>query len=735
MTAVYTVQPSALSAAEIQNLHDYLPVPANGINHGFSQQHYYLKVSFTNGQQPYSGILEFPFNRLRQVDLMTQNAGTWITVANGANVPMSMRPLRNAAAAFPLEFAPLEKRTLFFHIASDTAIKIQLNLKTQIGFFQGRADNLILYGIYAGLFLLMIIYNLILFWAFREKSYLTYLMTNVAGLVYYLAFDGIWATYVMPELPRLAHATQASASLLQSGTYLIFIAQFAPVRQKSVLLHRALYGYGTALMLLAALGHFTVGPALMNKLSLNLAISAILLGLCATVILQVKKSIALRLFQFGNFFLVIGAAVFILFFFGILPDNFLNRNALRIGTLTELIFFSMALATRIRTMDESRRLAEVRAGARTQFAANLSHEIRTPLTAIVGVADLLAETELQPQQKKYVRSLQSATQAMHALANDVLTFAKLDTDKVRVEKISFAPGEVVSRTLDIYRFKAAERKITLSADLPPAGDIHLMGDPGKIGQILNNLVGNAVKFTPENGSITLKLKVEVVANKYLFEVRVEDTGIGIAKEKLAGLFEAYAQADAATERLYGGTGLGLHISRRLAKLMNGNLEAESAEGKGSTFTLTLYLDPAPALVAKAQVDYARLVRLLPRPLNILHIDDQADIRMLFQFYFAGTQHHLDSAESAEEGVELYKKHHHDFVFSDIHMPGIGGMQGLAQIAAYAKEHNLTVHRILCSGSMDPAELRGQDVRVLLKPIRTRDVYATIIEAGHFNLPK
>ncbi|MBX3722473.1 MAG: response regulator [Turneriella sp.] len=727
LRAAYSIQDSDLAAPALEKISPWTAVPETGINHSFSPKHYYLKIELANGAKPFQGILEIPFNRLRKVDLIEKNAqGIFTVTRNGADVAMAARPLRHAAAAFPLALAPGEKRGFYLHIASDTTIKIQLNLQSDSDFFQNHADHLIAYGIYSGLFLLMISYNLILFWAFREKSYLTYLVTNIASLVYYLSFDGIWAQYIMPGSPRLAHALQTVASLFQSGSYLVFIAQFAPVKRTSLLLHRMLLGYGAALMLLGALGHFTVGPALMNKLSLLLAISAIMLGLAATLTVSAKNSIALRLFKAGNMTLVVSGAVFSLFFFGALPDHIFIRNALRIGTIAELIFFSMALATRIRTLDESRRTAEVRAETRTQFAANLSHEIRTPLTAIVGVSDLLAETELSPQQAKYVKSLQSAAQAMHALANDVLTFAKLDHDKMRAEEVPFSPGEVIRRSLDIYRFKAAEKKIEL-VFAPPEGDIHLLGDPTKIGQILNNLISNALKFTPVNGRVSVESRVAPVANKQLLEIRVTDNGVGIPKEKLARLFEAYEQADATTERLYGGTGLGLTISRQLAKLMNGSLDAASDEGRGSTFTLALYLDLAPALQAETQQDYARLIRQIPRTLHILHIDDQADIRMLFQFYFANTQHQLDSAESAEEGLALYKKHHYDFVFSDIHMPGMGGIKGLEAIREYARSQNLAPHLVLCSGSVAPEEMPRENTRILLKPIRTRDVYAAIVE--------
>lgn len=727
LQAVYTVSDADLDTAGIARLTGWAPVPEKGINQGFSSKHFYFKLSISNGTAPFHGILDVPFNRLRRVDLIEKDPkGIFFVIKNGADLPMSARFLRYSAAAFPVDLEPGEMRSFYLHVASDTAIKIPLRLLPVPAFLQEQSQNLLMYGIYAGLLALMAIYNLILFWAFRQKSYLYYLMNNIAGLIYYLTFDGIWGTYVLPEAPRAAHATLSIASFFHAGAYLIFIVQFAPLKARSLWLDRTVWGTGWALVAMGAFGHFILDPGQMNRLSINLSFASIFLGFLATILVPARGNLALRWFKAGNIILILCAVLFIFFFWGFMPDSFLVRNSLRIGTLIELISFSMALATRIRSIDDNRKSAEVRAEARTQFAANLSHEIRTPLTAIVGITDLLGETELSPQQAKYLKSLQSATQAMHALANDVLTFAKLDGDRMRVEEIAFSPAELIARTIEIYRYKAAEKKIELKHTSPP-GDIHLMGDPTKIAQILNNLVGNALKFTAQSGSVSIAGTVSAIANKQMLQLKVADNGVGIPEDKLAGLFEAYTQAEASTERLYGGTGLGLNISRQLAKLMNGSLEVTSRVGEGSVFTLTLYLDLAPAVQAQAQVDYPRLVRQIPRALKILHIDDQADIRMLFQFYFANTQHQVDSAESAEEGLELYKMHHYDFVFSDIHMPGMGGIKGLEAIRAYAAEHHLNPHLVLCSGSMDPQEMLGKTVRVLLKPIRTRDVYAAIVE--------
>lgn len=730
----YARRTQAVDVAAIQAIRDWQPVTTAEFNGSFSRDHFYFRIFANNDAAEFRGVLELPFRRLEHVELISTALGRASVIVNGAVIPVAQRALPGAPIAFPLVLAAGESREFYLHVYSSTAVKVQPLARAQQEFDSAAAKDILYSGVFSGLLALLVIYNLILFWAFRRRVYLAYILTNFGALIYYLSFDGILTAFIFPEQPQIAHAILSPAGIWYSGTYLIFVAWFSALEIYSRRFYYVFFSYSLLLVVVSLLGHWLLGPAFMNRSVMQVSITAIPLSVIPLLLHKGRATADYRWFQVGTLLLLVFASIFMAYLFGFLRENLFTRNALRIGTLLELLFFSVALAMRIRSLDRERKDAEVRASARTQFAATVSHEIRTPLTAIIGLSELLQDTKLDQQQKKYATSLSSAASVLHALANDVLTFAKLDAEKVRLEQIAFSPQKVAEQTVEVYRFKAAEKKIDLRLQVDSAADVNLLGDPGKIGQILNNLTSNAIKFTPENGRVVITVSTMSVNNKYALVMSVTDSGIGIAEDKQQQLFQAFVQADADTERLYGGTGLGLNISQRLARLMHGKLVCESTPGKGSKFTFTVLLNLAPAIEAKEQVDFARIIRNLPQALKILHIDDSPEMRMLFQFYFAHTNHQVDSAETAEDGVALYLKHTYDFVFSDMHMPGIGGLAGIQQMREEMKRRAATTHFILLSGSLLEEDLREPGVRVLHKPIRTRDIYAVIAELGGYAAP-
>ncbi|HRP70173.1 MAG TPA: ATP-binding protein, partial [Turneriella sp.] len=567
---------------------------------------------------------------------------------------------------------------------------------------------------------------IILYWAFRENSYLYYSVTNLAVVLYYIVFDGIATMVLFPESPRFVHSLLSILAMLYAGTYLMFVAQFSQLRAKHPLLDKLLWYFGYTLLFIGIFGHFTIGARMMNNLTIMISFSAVLVSFIAVLFVDSRNNAALKWFKSGNIFLLLFVLIFLFFLVGYLPSNVFTRNAYRIGTLIELIFFSLALAIRIRTIDDNRRTAEVRAEARMQFAADVSHELRTPLTAIVALTDLMGESQLDTKQTEYLRALKSAAGTMREFANDVLIYAKLEREKVSPERIAFSLHETLQKVADIYEQMARARGITFQRAWEIAPKKLWMGDPLRIGQVLQNLLSNALKFTSTGDKIVLGATVRTIGNKERIEISVRDTGKGISPEKLTDIFGAYVQADASTERHYGGTGLGLSIARQLSELMGGRLDVESTLGFGTVFTMILYLSPTAQQEKVVTVNYKQQVHQMQKPLRILHVEDQADIRLIFQYFFADTIHHLDSAESGEEGLELFKKHQHDIVFSDVRLPGIDGISVLREIQRIAMERFLPTKTVICSGSLLGNSESLPTPYILIKPISMHDVYATII---------
>src|SRR5271165_6227791 len=328
-----------------------------------------------------------------------------------------------------------------------------------------------------------------------------------------------------------------------------------------------------------------------------------------------------------------------------LATNSCGRRLLILRALSQETYTRQQLSNDLKLANEK---AERATRAKSEFLAVMSHEIRTPLNAIIGMADVLASTPLTPEQKKCVEVFQRNGVNLLNLINDILDMSKVEAGKLELESANFELRDVIARAFEVIEIRATQKGLQLLWEIAPQVPAYLLGDSNRLRQVLINLLGNSLKFT-ERGSLTVR--VERDAQEGSLRFAVADTGIGIPPEKLGRIFESFSQADSSTTRKYGGTGLGLNISKRIVERMGGRIWVESSPGQGSTFlfTVNLPLGAPPALqpISPITSNLANSTAAL----RVLLVDDSEDNRFLFVSYLKNTPCTIDLAENGEEAVQ------------------------------------------------------------------------------------
>lgn len=710
---------------------------------GYSTAAFWLSSSLTNpSSEAILRFLEINYSPLDdvQVYLIEENGQIGQQFQLGDSQSFHERPVKSRNYIAPLELSAQSSYRLLIRVQSTSSIFIPAYISESNSLVEHATWTNIAFGIFYGIVIGLVAYNIFLLITLRDLIYLKYVLYIISYTLFMASIDGILYRFWPDSTEWESRSINVFA--WSSGVFLcLFCREFLKTQQFFPVADKILLGF-CIVFLIGVLVFPFIDAAISARLNAPMVLANAITVFAITVYCFLNGQRTILFFVFGMGFFCFGLMAVASGSMNLFQHYEFAPTILKAGAATEMILFSVALAHRINDIRTEKELARRDADsmkaiadkmneanealqhavqARTDFLANMSHEIRTPMNGVLGMVELTLDTPLNNEQKNYLDVAYRSGRTLLSLINDILDLSKIESGKLELESVDFNVRQLLTDLQELYSLQLHDKSLELEVVLNDTVPAWMTGDRTRIWQILTNLIGNAIKFTPE-GKITI---VVDFAEPDGFSVAVSDTGIGISPQAQAKIFDSFTQADSSTTRKFGGTGLGLTISKKLATLMHGDLNVDSELGTGTTFTLAIPVQRAETQDrSEGTVEVSGILVRSFDDLDVLVVEDNEVNKKVAMGMFKKIGIEPTIASNGKEALEICDVEAFDIIFMDVQMPIMDGLDATRRIVASSVHNRHTPIIAMTASVMEQDRQRCHDAGMkdyVAKPIYIKEI--------------